>query len=262
MVLGIVLFSITAVSAQNTLPGKVVDSKGKPIPGARVTAINKTTGNGAVAPGYVSYASTDVNGEFKLTSPFLISRVKVEYAGYRKKTATARTNMIVRMHKAYKETVSITFQLSMPNETFSEPAYGGMISWCRGAGLYFRGVGSAVPEYYFDNAFIQNPDRYTYTGERRSAYMSMTGGLMIRLCSVLNIYAGAGYAQRIVAYEVKDPNVPARSPEFCKHPTHSYQSVAVDCGLVLKLRPIAFTAGCTYVPNHGFVGNYGVGFCF
>lgn len=246
--------SLGTLSAQYTIQGKIVDNKKNPIPGARVTSYTDPS----------CITSTGVDGSFELYSPMRkIDRITVEYAGYKRVSRNAEDDMIVKMRRAYKETWSLTFQMSFPDATNIQPSYGGMLSWCRRVGFYFRGVGSVMSgDYRYSDDYAANPDRYARTGNRMTSYMSFTGGLMIRTCSVLNIYAGVGASERNVAYEVVDPYSFTQNTYYYWHSTHSYSSLAIDMGIVLKLRPIAFTAGCTYVPNYGFVGNYGVGFCF
>jgi hypothetical protein len=85
---------------------------------------------------------------------------------------------------------------------------------------------------------------------------------MGRTCEYVNVYLGMGYAYRDVAYEVSDPYSMSYETNYYLHPTHSYSTVVVDMGLVIKLRPFALTAGLTIVPNVGCVGNFGAGFCF
>ena len=255
------LLSIGTLSAQYTRTGKIVDRKGAPVPGARITAVNSTSANrpNLSDKDVVGITTSDINGNFVLTTPYNVDRVWIEYAGYKRINRKAEDNMKVKMKKAYKETTSLTFQTSFPDKTQIQPAYGGMFSWCRRVGFYMRGVGNMIPTYSINSEYTNNPMRFWHTGERRTSYMAFSGGLMLRTCSVLNIYAGGGYAIRKIAYEVKTMS---GDLEYYLHPEHSYQSIMFDFGLILKLRPIAFTAGCSYVPNYGYVGNFGVGFCF
>ena len=79
----------------------------------------------------------------------------------------------------------------------------------------------------------------------------------------IHIYAGAGYFERNVSWELTNG-------EYYGYDPDSYNGIAVDLGIMLKVKRFFINAGTTYGFSLGgdydgdkaFVGNFGIGMYF
>lgn len=97
---------------------------------------------------------------------------------------------------------------------------------------------------------------YIWTsGRSRVSRLSVTTGVVFRVCGWLSIYAGAGYGGRTLLWEDSSlywARVSDRSPS----------GVAAETGLQFRLRRIRLSAGISTVAFRTCDGEFGLGFCF
>lgn len=249
VVVCLVYGGIWTAGAQNKVTGIVVDKYGSPIPGAMVDAV------GIDAP-----VMTGVDGTFSIELPHQVSRLKFRYGGYSTVSKTVSPEMQVKMRKSngsHADNWFLSFQIAVPDVSQARPAYGFMAGWCRGFGAYMKGVFRARPDVGYNSSWMgmDNSHLPWYTGKFKASYNCMTWGGMMNLYSPVYVYAGLGWAMREVYHELSDGKYMGSSDD-------SYTQVALDLGVMCKLRSIMISAGLTGHPGYGCVGNFGVGYCF
>ena len=91
-------------------------------------------------------------------------------------------------------------------------------------------------------------------GKRDFGFTSFTGGLVVRLCRPLYLYAGGGYVKKDIYYQF------IGNPKNIHEPKGSFKSYAIDGGLMFKFKGFNLSGGCIHTPQGGFYGNVGIGF--
>lgn len=243
-------------SAQNVVTGTVTDRDGNPIPGAKV-----------VVAGGTESVITELDGTFRLESQTPVRKIEVFYSGMQSKTQEVKPDMVVRLsrtniwnRKPDKAGWIISAQAAFPENGIKNPSYGLMFGRVKNLGWYVKGLYS--PGKSTDIDYVAYPEEseqvsYWTTGEENRSFHSATAGIVARMFCPIHIYAGAGYANRKVAWQLADGS-------YAKHTGYSYSSVAVDFGLMLRLGMFTVSGGSIMCLNNGctFVGNVGVGVCF
>lgn len=242
-----------SLSAQNTVSGTVTDKKGNPIPGAKVEI-----------KGGTESTITELDGTFTLESKILAKKVKVYYVGMQAKEQKVKPDMLIKMldnswwrEKPDKYQWLVGVQMAIPDDTDFKPSFGLMLGRVKNIGWYVKGVYSK-PE----SNDISYGSQWT-TGKTKPSYWSATGGVIARLWSPIHIYAGAGYFERNVSWELTNG-------EYYGYDPDSYNGIAVDLGIMLKVKRFFINAGTTYGFSLGgdydgdkaFVGNFGIGMYF
>lgn len=244
------------VFAQNVVNGTVTDKDGNPVPGAKVEIVGST-----------ETTISELDGTFRLEVQTQAKKVKVYYAGMQTKVQTIKPDMIVRLSKinwwnAQPEKYSwfVNLQGAFPEEGVSNPAFGLMLGRVKDFGWYVKGVYS--PGKSTDGDYVSYPEEsdmisYWTTGKDKRSFYAATAGVIVRLKCPVHVYAGAGYSNRSVAWELADGM-------YVKHTGFSYSGVALDYGLMLKVGKITLNGGTIMSLANGcnFIGNVGVGICF
>lgn len=89
LILPFLLLAGLAASAQTTASGKVIDRRGNPVPGARVS-IPKSTES----------TLTELDGTFRIEMPAKAKRLTIDYVGMASKQVRAMDDMTVRLTKS------------------------------------------------------------------------------------------------------------------------------------------------------------------
>lgn len=240
-------------TAQDLVTGIVVDKYESPIPGVLISR------KGTSKKHFVS-AVTGVDGTFALPASRKLKSVRVLYGGYRNVNKHVTPEMHIKLKK-YNLNFSNHWFLSLqgvqPDKNQFKPAIGLMGGWSSKIGLYAK---VTTTELYYN----RNKKKYFAwgyydiidgkIGKRDFGYTSVTGGLMVRLCRPLYLYAGAGYNWKDVYHKFIGQN------ELVHTEVGSYRSIAIDGGLMFKFRGFNLSGGCIYTPADGFYGNVGIGF--
>lgn len=255
-ILYLLLVSITYVSAQNVVNGIVTDHNGNPIPGAKVEIVGSTES-----------VITELDGTFRLETQTAAKKVKVQYAGMQTKVQSIKPDMIIKLSTTnwwnsqpdkYRWLISV--QGAFPENGIKNPAFGLMIGRVKNLGWYVKGVYS--PSESTKDEYVSYPDdsdliSYWTTGKDKRSFYAATAGIMARLKCPIHLYAGAGYANRKVAWQLADGS-------YAKNEDFSYSGVAIDYGLMLKIGMFTISGGTimSFADGCDFIGNVGIGVCF
>ena len=252
----LLLACVTYLSAQNVVSGTVTDRKGNPVPGAKVEIMGSTES-----------VITELDGTFRIETEQLARKVKVYYAGMLSKEQKVKPDMIVKMTQSTwwntqpeKYSWFINLQGAFPESGLKNPSFGLMVGRVKTLGWYIKGVYS--PGKSTDCDYMEYPDNddlisYWTTGKDKRSFYAATAGVLVRLGCPIHLYAGAGYAERKVAWELADG-------AYAKHTGYSYSGIAADYGLMLRIGKLSVNGGVIMSLADGceFIGNVGVGIAF
>lgn len=255
-ILCLLLASVAYTFAQNIVSGTVVDRDGNPVPGAKVEIVGSTES-----------VITELDGTFRLDIRHPAKKVQVFYAGMQTKMQAIRPDMIIKLSqsnwwntKPEKYSWLINVQGAFPESGIKNPSFGLMVGRVKTLGWYIKGVYS--PGKSTDGDYVSYPDdsdqiSYWTTGKDKRSFYAATAGVLVRLNCPIHLYAGAGYANRKVAWELADGT-------YAKNTDYSYSGVAVDYGLMLRIGKFSVNGGVLMSLADGceFIGNVGIGVCF
>lgn len=246
---------VTPVAAQdnNLVTGIVVDKYDSPIPGVLVAR------KGASKKHFVSDV-TGVDGTFSLPASKKLKSIRAVYGGYRSVNKHVTPEMHIKMKKNnlnYANHWFVSLQGIQADKDNFKPAIGLMTGWSGKVGFYVK---AATTELYYN----RNKNKYFAwgyyeiidgkVGKRDFGFTSFTGGLVVRLCRPLYLYAGGGYVKKDIYYQF------IGNPKNIHEPKGSFKSYAIDGGLMFKFKGFNLSGGCIYTPQGGFYGNVGIGF--
>lgn len=252
----LLLAGMASLSAQNTVSGTVTDRDGNPIPGAKVEIVGSTES-----------VITELDGTFRLETQSHAKKVQVYYAGMQSKVQTIKPGMTVKLSrsnwwnkKPEKYSWLISAQAAFPESGVKNPAFGLMLGRVKTIGWYVKGVYSPSKSTDCDyTAYPEESDMISYwtTGRDKRGFMAATAGVLVRMGCPLYLYAGAGYAERKVAWELADGS-------YAKHTDYSYSGAAADLGVTLRIGKLAFNGGVlvSFTDDCPVTGNFGIGICF
>lgn len=253
----ILLLSACNLLAQNIVKGTVVDKDGNPIPGVKVEIKDGTEST-----------ITELDGTFVLQTANPAKKVTVHYAGMQSKDQKIKPDMVIKMStsnwwntKPDEYSWIISVQGAFPEDGVKNPSIGLMVGRVKNFGWYLKGVYSKGESTDCD--YVSYPEEsdlvsYWTTGKDKRSFYAVTAGILFRLGCPIHVYAGAGYANRQVAWQLADG-------AYAKQLDYSYDGVVADYGLMLQLGKFSINGGvlmnCT---DNGceFVGNVGIGVCF
>lgn len=255
--IAVLLCFVHLLSAQSVVRGRVVDKKGLPIPGARVSV-----------PGDNESVLSEFDGSYKIIVRDSTEKLVVDYVGYntRKVKLSKADNVVLNKTDAWNDVRGnnwmVALQMVFPEYTRINdklqplmPSYGAMFGWCRKAGAYVKVLwrnGRPSIESTF------HPLGLWTTGEHDSAYKALIAGAMFRLKSPFHLYVGVGTARWDVSYEVSNMGYIEYDLYGC-----SQWNLAFDAGIAFKIRYFILNGGIQYYPaGIGVVGNFGIGMSF
>lgn len=252
----LLLAGVTSLSAQRVVSGTVTDHDGNPIPGAKVEIVGGTES-----------AITELDGTFRIETQETAKKVRVLYAGMQTKTQTIEPGMVIKLSKTNwwnakpeKYNWLISVQGAFPENGVKNPSFGLMLGYVKTFGCYVKGVystGKSTDEDYV--TYPDNSDLVSYwtTGKDKRSFYAATAGVLVRLECPIHLYAGVGYANRKVAWELADGT-------YAKNTEYSYSGVTLDYGLMLRIGKFSVNGGVLMSVADGceFIGNVGIGVCF
>ena len=243
------------VVAQTIINGTVTDTKGVPMPGARVQV--KGTNESVL---------TNMDGTFSIVTPTASSKLQAEYVGWSTTTKTGKDGMVIKMGKqnwmqpeSYQWFVALNAAFPSDNlKTLKDFNFspGIMFGRVKNFGWYVKGQYNGTVddvEYYSD----------WYTGNDKRKYWSVSGGGIARVYGPLYLYLGAGYAERNVYWEFQ-------SGDYEKHRNDCYEGAMGELGLMVRIKNFLLFGGaqntfedfCFDDFDRHVVGNFGIGIYF
>lgn len=175
------------------------------------------------------------------------------------------------------ETSSLTFKMKStikpkePRRTLvmleagwhpSQTSFGAMVGFVAANGAYIRfrsDFGSVSADLECDDTGTLTSGGtgmpYYKEGATKKSRMSVTAGYMRRIAQPLYAYIGAGYGNRVLAWETVED-------ELVKNTDHSATGVAAEIGVIGRLGKFAVSVGCQTVNFKYMELSGGIGFFF
>jgi hypothetical protein len=238
------------VMAQTAITGTVTDTKGVPMPGARVQV--KGTNENVL---------TNMDGTFSVVTSTAKPKLTAEYVGWTTTTKKGRDGMVIKMSKGgsgwlHFKPERTQFFLGVnavfPDDKPKYAAPGVMLGVVKNVGLYLKGQFNGVVDDVDDG-----PSSGWFTGNEKRKYWSASGGLMLRALGPIYLYAGCGYEQRNIYWEFQDG-------EYLEM-DGGYDGVMVEGGLMLRFGRFFAQGGAQFNAKEDMgktKGNFGVGIYF
>ena len=147
-------------------------------------------------------------------------------------------------------------QVAFPESDTSNPAFGLMAAIVKQWGVYAKCVYSPSEKTHGVYTASSGVLPWT-TGKDKRSYMAFTAGAMYRLKCPVYAYAGLGYVNRKVAWQLTDGT-------YVKNKEYSYSGLTADYGLMLQVGQFTVNAGAMMSVSDGvnFAANAGVGYSF
>lgn len=234
------------VAAQTAITGTVTDTKGVPMPGAKVQV--KGTNESVL---------TNMDGTFSIVTDRPNPKLTAEYAGWATTTERGKDGMTIKMGKTgwlrFKpERYNVFFGVNaaFPDTNPKYAAPGLMIGVVKNFGLYVKGQ--------FNGTVDDVGGEGWFTGNDKRKYWSASGGLIARVKGPIYLYAGCGYEDRTVYWEFQDG-------EYAKHYENCYDGVMVEAGAMLRFGRFFVQGGVQVNAEENLQfpkGNFGLGIYF
>jgi len=256
--LAMLIVVMTAITAQETIKGKVLDSQGNPVLGAKVEIL-----------GTDQYVITDPDGTFVIASQALPAQVRVSYVGMgaRIMEATPEMTIYLRDRKQKKEKswtpmvgVNVTF-----GDALNRPVYGllaGSFNDSKGMGAYLRAAFLNHPyteHSYYPNASLEHKHKF---------YAFALGGMMrVYKPLIVNLGVGCGIhdAKTEISY-LSMYSVGRTSFDYASSEDGRIGNFLVDLGLGIKLSHFMLNGGTLFEigssPYNRWYPYVGLNYCF
>lgn len=243
--LGLLLcLDIQSAEAQNVWRGRVVDSAGNPIPGAKVeNAKGKET------------TTTGIDGSFALQADANMKRMRVTYAGMKPVTCKPEVGNVIEMRKAtWWNTAPEKYKMFLgPVVAFNhvKPSYGVMVGVVKNWGAYFKADVAFGGLYRFDD-WSQGYNHEIGTKEELKEWhefdgnkpefgrYSVSAGIIRRITGSLYVLAGGGYSCNSWTVKCKEGTRLGIEP-YC------FSGGMVELGLMMKVKHLYVGATATAV---------------
>lgn len=252
MLLCLMLMSIGYLTAQNVVKGKVTDTDGNPIPGVKVEIV-----------GSAESVLTELDGTFSIQTDAPAQKIRVVYSGMQEKVVKVVPDMEVKLSKTTwwnrvpdKPSWIVSPQVVFPETSTSNPAFGLMVARVKELGFYAKFVFS--PSEKTNGDYVAKGDILPWTtGKDKRSYMAGAIGAMYRLKCPIHVYAGLGYVDRKVAWQLADES-------YLKNTEFSYSGIILDYGLLLRCGRFSLNGGAMMSLSDGcnLAANMGIGFSF
>ncbi len=234
--------------AQTAITGTVTDTKGVPMPGAKVQV--KGTNESVL---------TNMDGTFSIVTNKNNPKLRAEYAGWDATTKKGKDGMTIKMGKSswlnykpekYQIFAGISAVFPDANPKYAAP--GLMVGVVKDYGFYLKGQFNGKPidgyPYYNEGWF---------NGNEKRRYWGASAGLIGRAYGPFYLYAGCGYEERNIYWEYQNG-------DYWETPD-CYSGVMVDAGLMVRVSRFYVQAGVqanTKEIKDYLKGNFGVGIYF
>jgi opacity protein-like surface antigen len=208
--------------AQNAITGTVTDTKGAPMPGAKVQI--KGTNESVL---------TNMDGTFSIVTNKKNPKLRAEYAGWDATTKTGKDGMVIKMGKSSwlhfkpeKSQFFVGVNAAFPESNLKYASPGIMLGVVKNIGFYLKGqFNGTVSDDKYRNGW--------FNGNDKRKYWSASGGLIARIYGPIYLYGGCGYEERKIYWELMDGC-------YVENDYDSYDGVMVEGGAMLRF-------GCFYV---------------
>lgn len=242
--------------SQTTVTGTVVDTKGEPMPGAKVQV-----------KGTDQYVITNMDGTFSVNLANPKSRLVAKYVGWNTTIKKAKEGMVIKMGKeSWWNDKPTSYQwfvdanVALPNrKVVKNMSPGIMFGRLKNFGWYVKGQ-------FNGNTEIHDCTTWT-TGNTKVDYKSVSGGGIVRLGCPIHIYLGAGYVSNIILDEHACGGYTDRDPKS-HNKSHidgvNYSGMMIDLGLMVRFNHVLLQMGIQEEIEHDkkAIGNIGIGYIF
>lgn len=229
--LGLLLcLGIQSAEAQNVWRGRVVDSAGNPIPGAKVeNAKGKET------------TTTGIDGSFALQADANMKRMRVTYAGMKPVTCKPEVGNVIEMRKAtWWNAAPEKYKMFLgPVVAFNhvKPSYGVMVGVVKNWGAYLRAdVAFGGPCRFDDDYYTSRGTKeelkkwHEFDGNKPEfGRYSVSAGIIRRITGSLYVLAGGGYSCNSWTVKCKEGTRFGIEP-YC------FSGGMAELGLMLKVK--------------------------
>lgn len=198
---------------------------------------------------YVSADSRDLQISVKGYHPYMF-----EFPASLEPYRTYRMKVTIPVKEKFRSLV-------LPSISFgtSQTSYGMMVGFARKFGGYLR----AKSDLVFDLSTSGECDgegqvgahKAWLTGESKRSRYAFTGGGIFRVAKHLYLYVGAGYGQRILAWETQ-------SGEYLGVIDDTYKGVEAETGFILRLGVFTLSSGVQTNQFKYLEANAGIGVMF
>lgn len=248
-------------SAQTTVTGSVVDSKGNPMPGAKVQV-----------KGTEISTITNMDGTFTINTNKPNAKLQSDYVGWLTKVKTAKDGVVIKMYKDHSFTPTqyqwfIGANVAVPTIQ-CHMAPGIMFGRVKNVGWYVKGQANDLGFGGTNHQWVGSWNEPWKTGKTKVVYRAaMLGGLARIPKTPLYLYAGAGYAKRIVKDELVCGGYRDRiyDDKYEDYNENYYEGYILDLGYKLRIKNFFIHAGVQGELSHGAeyaAGNFGIGYIF
>lgn len=239
--------------AQTTVTGTVVDTKGDPMPGAKVQV-----------KGTNEYVITNMDGTFSMQLDNPKSKLVSQYVGWNTEIKKAKDGMTIIMgktswwkQKPQKYQWFVGANVALPgkgSDMFAGAAPGIMFGRVKNIGWYVKGQ--------FNGTTDSHDCSTGTTGKTKTNLVSATLGGIVRLASPIHFYAGVGYME----YDILDEHA-CGGYSSRKGNSHSFDDyMGVDAGFMVRYKHLLVQTGAQWLMHHDqndmLIGNFGVGYIF
>lgn len=147
-------------------------------------------------------------------------------------------------------------------------SYGAMVGFCKRHGAYIKAKTNfqfgLQPSFECDDQGMIDGVKGWFSGESKTSRYSFSGGYLGQLFQsrknlALYAYAGAGYGQRILGWQVRGTD---GEFEYARVTSSSYSGVEAELGLVFRMGGFAIMAGAQTIMFKYYEANVGIGVMF
>lgn len=245
--------------SQTTVTGTVVDTKGEPMPGAKVQV-----------KGTDQYVITNMDGTFSVNLANPKSRLVAKYVGWNTTIKKAKEGMVIKMGKEswWNEKPSqyqwfVAANVALPERGLDGISPGLMFGRVKNFGWYVKG--------HFNGYASAHDCDVWLTGNTKTEYLSATGGGIIRVAGPIHVYLGVGYAKHRILDEhacggYSDREESRYNSSARPSTKGCLNDMVGDAGLMVRVKKLFLQAGLqTEIMSGEFeytIGNFGIGYIF
>lgn len=227
------------MAAQTVITGTVTDTKGMPMPGAKVQI-----------KGTDEKVLTNMDGTFSIMSGQKKPKLKVNYVGWKTTTVNGENGITIRLDngstRGYEWFAGAN--VVFPEFKLNSIAPGIMVGRVKDYGWYLKGQ--------FNGTVSSTDGNGWFTGKEKRRYWSASAGAVLKAYKFIYGYVGAGYEARNIYWEHHDGTY-HKSDD-------SYNGGMIDLGVMLRWKMFYVQGGTQVSIGNNFYpkGNFGLGVYF
>lgn len=153
-----------------------------------------------------------------------------------------RSYELMKSKRPWKYSWMILPQVTFPTNDAKDMCFGLMIARAKIVGWYVKGIFNHVSNKYLDADRYELNDIWP-TGNHKVSYKNVCGGFMVNIFGKAYFYGGCGYGWQKICYEGYDGKY---------YSNKKYDSVLVDCGLLVNLGSVAINVGCSHLSDNKY----------